>query len=289
MISLFDYNISLISDRGNKTSLPFSVFGMTQEGLSHRNLSLGNQDSGCIYVGRRIIAGAVTDGCSSGNNVNGMSSNHVGANILAYLSVMLIRRLALKEDIDGEKLRISFQRQLFSHLKNVLYSIAPRKEDRSAVLFNFLTSTLVFFVLTKQQYFVFSCGDGDAYLNGVRKGPNGASGIYFSNSLARIEYSGKIDDVIDSDFHIQSIANGDSTELNNLLISTDGFIDTDIEEDYGLKDFFFNNKEDHSKRGFINRRAEFNTSFLERTIKLKNGRLWPIDDATFISLKRAVN
>ena len=96
MTLLFEYQINFLSDSRNATKLPFSAFGMTQQGLQHANYSIGNQDAGCIYVGKNLIIGAVSDGCTSGTNLNGLSYNQVGAHLLSHLAVRAARSLILK-------------------------------------------------------------------------------------------------------------------------------------------------------------------------------------------------
>jgi hypothetical protein len=79
---------------------------------------------------------------------------------------------------------------------------------------------------------------------------------------------------------------GVTESLNNLLISTDGFIDSDVEEDNSFKNFFFGENNHIEKSGFADRKFEFRKNVLESISETKNGRLYPLDDATFISLKR---
>src|SRR5436189_4637882 len=97
MTILFDYHINFLSDTENGTKLPFSVFGLTQQGLSHESHSIGNQDAACVYVGKNLLVGAVADGCTSGKNLDGMSSNQVGAHIISYLAVRTARKLIFKK------------------------------------------------------------------------------------------------------------------------------------------------------------------------------------------------
>lgn len=285
MTILFDYHINFFSDSDNRTNLPFSIFGMSQQGLSHQSYSIGNQDAACIYVGRNFIAGAVADGCTSGKNLNGMSSNQVGANILSYLSVRVMRKLILKKQIQPEQIAIPFQLQLIRDLRRTLNSFNPWKYERQAIIRNFFASTAIVFIITHQKYAVLSCGDGDAFINGDKKELTASGGKYFANNLFDLKHVQE--DQMQNSLGIQfnCIDAGSTSKLDNLLIATDGFIDNDVEENDCFNRFFFE-KGKSKKTGFVDRKTDFRADFLENITEAKDGKIWPLDDATFISVQR---
>lgn len=285
MTILFDYHINFLSDSDNITKLQYSVFSMTQQGLSHQSCSIGNQDAGCIYLGKNLIVGAVADGCTSGKNLDGMSSNQVGAHITSYLSVRAARKLILKNQIDVENLLNPFQQSLIKDLKRTLNSLNPWKYEKEEILKNFFSSTLIIFIITQNKYIVLSCGDGVAFINGEKKELSSSGGKYFANNLFGLKFNPDIGYLINPSFQFNCIQMGATSDLTNLLIATDGFIDNDVEEDISFKQFFFN-KKNNLKAGFVDRKVEFRTNFLESITESKNGRMWPLDDATFISIIR---
>jgi hypothetical protein len=286
MTILFDYHINFLSDSENRTKLPFSVFGMTQQGLSHESHSIGNQDAGCVYVGRNLIVGAVADGCTSGKNLNGMSSNQVGAHIMSYLAVRAARKLILKKHISIESFVSPFQQSLINDLRRTVNSLNPWKFEREEIIKNFFSATIILFIITQNDYILLSCGDGDAFVNAERKELTSAGGKYFANNLKDLKFDSENGYLLDPAYQIKCLNKGVTESLNNLLISTDGFIDSDVEEDNSFKNFFFGENNHIEKSGFADRKFEFRKNVLESISETKNGRLYPLDDATFISLKR---
>lgn len=283
---LFNYHISLLSDSNNKTKLPFTVFGMTQQGLSHESTSIGNQDAGCVYIGNNLIVGAVADGCTSGKNLDGMSSNQVGAHIMSYLAIRVARKLIFKQQVKADNFSTIFQQAFINHLRKILNSINPWKSEKSYIISNLLSSTLLVYVVTQDRYIILSCGDGDVYINGIKCDSNHAEGAYFANNLYDLKFDHKKDYLIDPAYRFNCLQIGSTDTLNSILIATDGFIDSDIEEEISLSNSFFNNGTPNLKNGFVDRKREFRANFLERVSESKSGKLWPLDDATFISLNR---
>lgn len=287
MTILFDYHINFLSDSENKTKLPFSVFGLTQQGLSHESHSIGNQDAGCVYVGRNLIIGAVADGCTSGNNLNGMSSNQVGAHIMSYLAVRAARKLILKKHIRTENFASPFQQTLLSDLRKTVNALNPWKFEREEILKNFFSATVILFVITPNDYILLSCGDGDAYVNGEKIELTNAGGKYFANNLHDLKFDSEKGYLINPSYQIQTLKTGATSSLNNIFISTDGFIDNDVEADSTFRNFFFDETTASDKTGFVDRKSAFRRNVIESISEAKNGRLYPLDDATFISIQRA--
>jgi hypothetical protein len=286
MTILFDYHINFLSDSENRTKLPFSVFGMTQQGLSHESHSIGNQDAASIYVGKNLIIGAVSDGCTSGENLNGMSSNQIGAHIMSYLAVRTARKLILKKQIGIDLVVEPFQQSMIHDLKRTVNSINPWKFEKTEILKNFFSATIILFIITQNSYILLSCGDGDAFVNAERIELTSSGGKYFTNNLFDLKFDSSAGYLINPEFQIKCLQKGETKNLNNILISTDGFLDSDVEEDSSFRNFFFSGKVHHEKNGFVDRKTEFRTNFLENISETKNGRLWPLDDATFISIQR---
>jgi hypothetical protein len=282
---LFEYNINYLSDSNNQTILPFSIFGMTQQGLSHKGQNIGNQDAACIYIGKNAIIGAVADGCSSGKNINGMSSNQVGANIISYLAVRVARKLLLKNNISFDNIIPPFQQTLIGHFKKTLNALRPWKQERSDIIANLLSATIITLIITKERYLILYCGDGNAFINGEGKDLKHQGGRYFANNLFDLIYT-KSGYLINPDYEIRCLQKGDTKNLNSILISTDGFIDNDIVAAKHFPNFFFSPNGTITKNGFVDRRKEFRINLLDEISAIKNGRMWPTDDATFISLNR---
>lgn len=290
MAILFDYHINYLSDSGNETELPFNVFGLTQQGVSHFAGSIGNQDAGSVFVGKRIIIGVVADGCTSGTNVDGKSSNQVGANITSYLVCRIIRKLLIKKGCGLDNLSDNIESELHNHYRRILNAINPWQFERNKLINNLFTSTFIAFVVYKDKYAVYNCGDGNLFINGNEISLKYESGRYFSNNL--INFPKLIDETDDISKNayvkVNCIASNGTNQLNTLLICTDGFVDIDVLRNKSFSDFFFTDENKTiNKKGFIDNKTKFRhvaSSILEE----KDGRNWPFDDATFISLKRKI-
>jgi hypothetical protein len=286
MAILFDYHINYSSDCDNLSSLPFSVFGMSQEGFSHISASIGNQDAGCVYIGRNIIIGSIADGCTSGNNLNGKSFNQVGAHLTSYLICRLIRKLVLKNHFPLKNIKEPLERDLLNHFKRISNTLNPWQFERAVVINNFLASTFLTFVLTKDEYLILGCGDGAVYLNAKPISQVREGGAYFSNNLIQSKVT--VNEISNDGLRvpINIIAHGRAEDLASILISTDGFIDNDVEEINQFNTFFFENMDTKLKNGFNDLKLQFRNDVVDKIIAAKDGRIWPYDDATFISLKR---
>lgn len=285
---LFDYNINVHTDSSNRTLLPYSVFGMTQEGIGHRSQSIGNQDSGSIYIGKKLIIASLADGCTSGDNLNGISSNQVGAHVMTYLAIRVARQLILKKRLNIDELLEPFQDTLFYHLKRLYNSFNPWKKESLFIIRNFLSSTFCVLIIFNERYIVLNSGDGDVFINGVKLNMGDFNGKYFGNNLLTLPRTPSSDTSVNMAYPVTCVAKGKAKELKNVLISTDGFVDNDIEANRNFKKFFFPESIPLHHQGFMDIRRQFRAELLEDILLHKNGKTWPIDDATFISLQRLI-
>ena len=183
MSFLFNYQLNYQSDCQNMTKLPFQLFGMSQQGSSHQRISLGNQDSGSVFVGKNLIIGVVADGCTRGKNIDGFSSNQVGAHIACNLTVKIVRRLIQRKKLNLEEFKEEYENSLFRQYKRLLNSFSPWKNERSLILSNLFSSTFVAFVITESEYIVFHYGDGDVFINNYHYNLSSSQGKYFTNYL----------------------------------------------------------------------------------------------------------
>lgn len=283
---LFEYQVNYLSESKNHTELPFSVFSMTQQGLDHKNNSLGNQDAACIYINKALMIGAVADGCTGGWNLDGKSSNQVGAQIGSFLTVRIIRKLLLKNHLPLNELLAPFEKQLIREFKKILNALKPWKSEKEIIVHNFLSSSILFFIITDSKYLVAHCGDGSFMINDVCKDLGDSSGYYFASLMNRHVYQINYEGDTSLFFKIADI--GNTSDLKSMFISTDGFLDNDIREHSRFRDFFCGCDHD-GNNGFVDKKKIFRTKFIPEIMTMKNGRVWPQDDATFISVKRTLN
>lgn len=283
---LFDYHINYYSDSKNHNSLPFSVFALTQQGLEHQKINVGNQDAGTLYLGKNILIGSVADGCTSGNNLNRKSYNQTGAVIGGYLIVRLLRKLVLKKHIPLSDILPPLEQELIINLRKFVNALNPWDFERHEVIKNFFLSTLIFFVITEDEYLIANCGDGDILINGNHNSLNSDSGSYFANNLIEMQKLENGNYSIKPSLNFRNVSQGKTVNLHNLFIATDGFLDEDILRHRAFQEFFLKTASNGRGNGFHDRRLEFRRDFLSSTLEMKNGRIWPQDDATFISIQR---
>lgn len=275
---LFNYHISYQSNCKNRTELPFEVFGLTQQGSSHQHISIGNQDSGGVYIGKNLIVGVVADGCSSGKNIDGFSSNQVGSHIACNLIIKITRRLLERKKMDLENFKKEFEYSLFRQYRRLFNAFSPWKNERSLILSNLFSSTFIVSVITIKHYWVFHCGDGDVFINKKHYSLSNKHNIYFTNYLLNTKKPFN---------NIKFIKSEETKNLNNILIATDGFVDNQIKENNQFQDFFFNKRKPlFYQTGFNDRKTEFRTNVVSQIIKKNIYQDWPQDDATFISIRR---
>jgi len=283
---LFDYHINYLSDSKNKSRLPFSIFGLSQQGISHMGSSIGNQDAGNVYVGSNLLIGCVADGCTSGNNINNKSSNQVGASLTSYLVCRIIRKLLVKKNIAVPDLKDHLEKELLTHFRRIGNILNPWRLERDLVINNFMTATFLMFVVTADDYLIFSCGDGNVYINGNSLDLVSEGGKYFSNNLLQNEQPFDRSQQHVLTVPIKITAQGKANELESILIATDGFIDREVIETPRFNSFFFGTHSSKLQNGFNDLKYEFRTGIADPVLAEKDGRTWPQDDATFISLKR---
>lgn len=206
--------------------LPFTVGGVTQHGSTHVN----NQDAMSLHVGNDIIIGVVCDGCSTGPSFlapNDSSFAETGAQLVTALALGHTKILARK--MEGDELADELTVRLRCDI-NGLLRILDIKEASEAMnkemailrehhLQQFFMSTLLLFVVTPETYLVMHCGDGLFGVNGVITNLNAIhSGAYLANGLSSTFLAGDAP-------AIKICANGQTDQLQNLLIATDGVLE----------------------------------------------------------------
>lgn len=282
---MFDYHINLYTDSNNNTSLPFAVFGLSQEGIEHKNISIGNQDVGTIYIGRNIIIGALADGCTSGCNLDGTSYNGMGAAFISYMATRILRKIVIKKKIKSYNILELFEYEMMLSIKKILNILNPWRFEQEPLIKNMLLSTILFFIVTEKDYMVAGCGDGDVVVNGGHKNLNIYSGDYMSSKIINLNKNNGIDP-LERRGKINSHSNGDMSGLSSIMISTDGFLDEDIVKSVAFDEFFIGDKRKILKKGFNDRLTEYRNDFLPSILEKKKNREWPQDDATFICINR---
>ncbi|MDD2899048.1 MAG: protein phosphatase 2C domain-containing protein [Desulfuromonadaceae bacterium] len=209
----------------DSTTLPFTIGSVTQHGF-HEPIG-NNQDAVGLGIYESNIIAVVCDGCAgaSPHGLNNVSFNECGSQLLTILATQAIQRLLSLGFTPGTdmiaKLELDLKEKYFQ-----LVSLLVGKDSflREHVLFELLMSTIVGAVIGPERWCVFHGGDGVVIVNGKYHDingspPDGHSGEYLANSILLKERGNQPDNVL----HI--LNEGDSSNLNNLLLGSDGMLD----------------------------------------------------------------
>ena len=266
-----------------ETKLPFSIGGVSRQGFEHIRCGISNQDAINFKVDDNFIVAVLCDGCTSHDEsfITDYSSNEVGSKLMAEL----IANFCF-EDIKPRKNRIKIEpflrrlnTEIHQRLKRLMKFFLVKGEHQLPFLFNMMPSTVIITVIREKDYFVFHCGDGIVGVNEKTYDLNSDSGAYLTNAFDP--------DFIPNTPLLKLVTSGNTQDLNQIYMATDGFNHSDI-----LKSKFFESvygKQDYPLTGFIDLIPEFHLEIIEPYYQAnQNIRQWPIDDASLIMLRKTL-
>lgn len=266
-----------------ETKLPFSIGGATRQGFEHIRCGISNQDAINFRIDDDFIIAVLCDGCTSPDEslITDYSSNEAGSRLLAEL----IANFCF-EDIKPRKNRMKvapflrrLNKEIHQRLKRLMKSLLIKGENQLPFLFNMMTSTLIVTIVRGKDYFVFHCGDGFVGVNEKTYNLNSDSGAYLTNAF-------------DPNFKpntplLKLVASGDTLDLNQLYMASDGFEHIEILESPFFKDVL--KKQNYPQTGYIDLLAELHLEIIEPYYQAnQNIRQWPIDDASLIMLRKTL-
>ncbi|OQX24000.1 MAG: hypothetical protein BWK80_23110 [Desulfobacteraceae bacterium IS3] len=271
----------LINQRMGTTQLPFSVAGLTQQGVVHMDDNINNQDAIGILTEENFIAGIVCDGCTGTHAElkRGSSNNEVGAKLITYLSMKLLKKIVSEGELSGEAVINEFSKRIVDSINSIVKLFCEDEKEKELFIADFLTATIVGFFVNQNKYVIFHSGDGIIILNEDIYSLNDDSGSYFVSSVLGKNGDDKI---------FKVFAEGETDKLTSLFLATDGF--SDFMDNYREVFLKFVNTPVHLKRKGFNpnfvrdfrKQVVWDRQIKER-IELKN---WFKDDSSFIFLKR---
>jgi hypothetical protein len=214
-----------LSSNPQRTYLPFAVGGGTQQGLQHQAENLNNQDAMSVVIHDDFILGLVCDGCTGTDATlyNDVSNNECGAKLTCWLVAEAFRRRFAGQfgdpDLDPQRICRELGEDYLSALEQLANCLSSGEAgQRRQLLGDFLTTTLVGFVLTPFRYVVFHSGDGLCSINGEVIGL-GDSGLYISSILMG-QANGS--DLRSGAELLEVVGSGDVSSLQSVIIATDG-------------------------------------------------------------------
>ncbi|MCY1660128.1 protein phosphatase 2C domain-containing protein [Chryseobacterium sp. SL1] len=259
------------------TKLPFSVGGISRQGLDHIHMGVPNQDAVNIIIQDDFIIGVVADGCTSNNenSVDSFSSNQVGAQLLAKL----IGNLCC-ENISPRKNRINktkflhwLSEQTLQRLEKILDIMRFSDKERKQFSYQTLTATVIGFIIRREEFFLFHCGDGIVQSNQNSYNLSSHSGSYLSKWIDR--------DTPPVVFN--KITEGKTKDLSHLYIATDGFLQGNLLKSEVFQEMLHN--ENQSQKGFVDLIPEFHMEVLDNWEEMETNA-WPGDDSSMIMVRR---
>lgn len=284
----FTYHFINLRTNHSTNKIPFVVGGATQQGTTHIFDNKNNQDAISIFLCDDFMIGIVCDGCTSTHDElrNSFSNNEIGSKLISYhLSNILQKYLSTNKVLDESFLE-SIAESLFSRLQSFITSLREDDEkEKEIFIYDYLMTTILCFVVTEDNYIIFSCGDGVIGINDEIHSLD-ENGSYFSSSLLSVccptFYSKPIKT---NKFNVNYI--GKTSELENIFLATDGFNDIVAKYPLKLKSFIINSIP-KAKNGYDFLLPEFRKSILnDEDISIYSTYAnWPKDDASFLLLRR---
>jgi serine/threonine protein phosphatase PrpC len=306
VLSKTSFICHIINHQKGTTQLPFSVAGLTQQGVVHMDDNINNQDSIGILTEENFIAGIVCDGCTGTHAElkRSSSNNEVGAKLIAYLSMKILKKILSENVLSSESVISEFTKRIIDSVNSIVNLFCEDEKEKELFIADFLTTTVIGFFVNQNKYVIFHSGDGIIVLNGDIDFLTDDSGSYFVSSLLESNKNKIVKmSVEDGETNEQEIrgkekyetgqkfkvfAEGETDKLTSLFLATDGFYD--FIDNYTELFLNFINIPDRLKLEGFNPHfvREFRKKFvwnkkIKEHIELKN--LFN-DDASFIFLKR---
>lgn len=269
--------------------IPFAIGGATQQGTEHALDNLNNQDAISISIAEDFLIVTVCDGCSSTHDTlrDSLSNNEVGAKLIAFTTTKTIQTLIGTNDItDSNHFVQTLSQKLTDKLVSIINLLADTNEkDKEIFIFDFLMTTILGLVVTKDYYLVFGCGNGIIGVNNEIRVLED-TGSYFAASILPKCCPSRYSKITESN-NLSVLAYGSSSDLTSIFLATDGF--NDIVQNFcqELTDFI-KQVTPKSKCGFDFLLPAFRKYILgnNRVDEYSITSKWPKDDASFVLLRR---
>lgn len=289
--ALFVYRFINFKKGYNETELPFVLGGATQQGWLHKLDSINNQDAVSISIGNDIIIGIICDGCTSTHDKlqDSSSNNEIGSKLTGRIFIHDIHKIITNKGIEDPHLFIKeLSENVLQRLQQLVTTFCDEDtDDKELFIFDLLTTTILGFVVTKDKYIIFSSGDGIIGINNDIKILED-TGIYFGEKLLHMCCPGRYH--VSNNCELKVIDNGETMNINNIFLATDGFCHL-VENNHDVLLNFIKKNPKATKNGFDNLMQEFIQNILSNDAVTYDTvfRAWPEDDASFLLLRKVDN
>lgn len=271
-------------------SLPFAVGGATQQGTKHILDNHNNQDALSILIGKEFLLGTLCDGCTSTHDEirDSFSNNEVGAKLIAHIVISNAQKLLKGTRFNDPDLFVQAlsQKTCRQFVTLVKHLAGDDEKERELFIFDFLMSTIIGFVVTREHYFVFGCGDGIVCINNQITILQEA-GSYFAASILPRCCPSMYTKTTDSN-SLKVRYSGITSDLRNIFLATDGFNEIAERFPQTLIKFINGSISTRPNGGFDFLLPDFRKQFLgaDTIAKYFITSGWPKDDASFLLIKR---
>ena len=222
----FDYRMTHSAMSRNGEAFPFATTTAAARNPRYDRENRNNQDAVGICIAPGFVAGVVCDGCGSTHPTieqHSVSSNEVGAKLACSLILHEAERaFARKKVFSAPELVERFSRSLQRSFKTTVRAFCGRDESKAEkFIFDFLMTTVVGFIVTREQFVVFYSGDGVIAVNGEFKVLDCEAGSYFANDLLPICCPTKSPKSAVANT-LKIFASGEARNLGSIFVGTDG-------------------------------------------------------------------
>jgi hypothetical protein len=222
----FDYRMthSAMSRRGE--TFPFAATTAAARNPRYDKENRNNQDAVGLCIAPDVVVGVVCDGCGSTHPTieqHSVSSNEVGAKLACSLILHEAEKaFARKKAFSAPQLVESLSRSLERSFKKTLRAFCGRDESKAETfVYDFLMTTVVGFIVTREQFVVFHSGDGVIAVNGEFSVLDGEAGSYFGNDLLSMCCPTGFPKAATGN-PLKVYASGEAKDLQSIFIATDG-------------------------------------------------------------------
>lgn len=222
----FDYRMTHSAMSRNGEAFPFATTTAAARNPRYDKENRNNQDAVGVCIAPGFVAGVVCDGCGSTHPTieqHSVSSNEVGAKLACSLILHEVERaFARKKTFSAPELVERFSRSLQRSFKTTVRAFCGRDELKAEkFIFDFLMTTVVGFIVTREQFVVFHSGDGVIAVDGEFKVLDCEAGSYFSNDLLSICCPTGFPKAATGS-PLKVYASGEAKNLQSILVATDG-------------------------------------------------------------------
>lgn len=219
----FDYRMTHSVMSRNGEAFPFAATT-----AAARNARYDNQDAVGVCIAPDFVAGVVCDGCGSTHETierHSVSSNEVGAKLACGLILHAAQKaLARKKHFSAPELVERLSSSLERSFKTTVKAFCGRDESKAEkFVFDYLMTTVVGFLVTREQFVVFHSGDGVIAVNGEFDVLDRDEGSYFGSDLLPVCCPTRFPEGTTAN-HLKVYAFGDVKNLQSIFVATDGMV-----------------------------------------------------------------